>query len=111
MPGSRKYVPERSGKTTCLHAAKQFPFRTIVAAIDFSEESSAALRCAQELARLQHAMLLLVHVIDPVGYAFPEGAPAAIERDKAAREELTRIEAEVKHQGIPVHSRVETGMV
>jgi hypothetical protein len=62
--------------TTYLHAAKQFPFRTIVAAVDFSEESSAALRCAQELARLRHAMLLLIHVIDPVGYAFPAGAPA-----------------------------------
>ncbi|HEX4311475.1 MAG TPA: universal stress protein [Acidobacteriaceae bacterium] len=111
MPGSRGHIPEKPGKTTYLHAAKQFPFRTIVAAIDFSEESSAALRCAQELARLQHAMLLLVHVIDPVGYAFPQGAPAAIDRDKAAHEELTRIEAEVKHQGIPVHSRVETGIV
>jgi nucleotide-binding universal stress UspA family protein len=111
MPGSRGHSPNCNGKTTYLHAAKQFPFKTIVAAIDFSEESSAALRCAQELARLQHAMLLLVHVIDPVGYAFPDGAPAAVDRDKAAKEELARIEAEVRQQGIPVHSRVETGIV
>jgi len=110
MAGSRGYSP-KSGKTTYLHAAKEFPFKTIVAAIDFSEESSAALRCAQELARLQHAMLLLIHVIDPVGYAFPDGAPPSVDRDKAAREELARIEAEVKAQGIPVHSRVETGIV
>ena len=82
-----------------------------MAAIDFSEESSAALRCAQELARLQHAMLLLIHVIDPVGYAFPAGAPPAVDHDKAAREELARIETEVRKQGIPVHSRVETGIV
>jgi|ERR1700728_959672 nucleotide-binding universal stress UspA family protein len=111
MPSSRGESSNQKGKTTYLRAAKQFPFRTIVAAIDFSEESSAALRCAQELARLQHALLLLVHVIDPVGYAFPEGAPVAIDRDKAAREELARIEAEVKRQGIPVHSRMETGVV
>jgi nucleotide-binding universal stress UspA family protein len=116
MPGSRGHVPERHiqetpGKTTYLHAAKQFPFKTIVAAINFSEESSAALRCAQELAQLQHAMLLLIHVIDPVGYAFPEGAPEHVERDKAAKEELARIESEVRQQGIPVHSRVETGIV
>ncbi len=97
--------------TTYLHAAKQFPFKTIVAAVDFSEESSAALRCAQELARERHAMLLMVHVIDPVGYAFPAGAPAEVGHDKAAREELARIEAEVRKQGIPVHSRVETGIV
>ena len=111
MPGTRGHIPEKPGKTTYLHAAKPFPFRTIVAAIDFSEESSAALRCAQELARLQRAMLLLIHVIDPVGYAFPDGAPAAVAHDKAAKEELGRIEAEVKKQGIPVHSRVETGIV
>jgi nucleotide-binding universal stress UspA family protein len=56
-------------------------------------------------------MLLLIHVIDPVGYAFPEGAPPAVDHDKAAKAELARIEAEVKKQGIPVHSRVETGIV
>ena len=102
---------KKSGKTTYLHSAKAFPFRTIVAATDFSEESSAALRCAQAIARRQHAMLLLIHVIDPVGYAFPEGAPAQVGRDAAARVELARIEAEVRQHGIPVHSRVETGLV
>ncbi len=111
MPRTRGHIPEKPGKTTWLHAAQQFPFKTIVAAIDFSEESSAALRCAQELARLQHAMLLLIHVIDPVGYAFPEGAPPAVDHDREAKEELARIEAEVRKQGIPVHSRVETGIV
>lgn len=94
-----------------LHQAKPFPFRTIVAATDFTQESSAALRCAQELARKQHAMLLLVHVIDPVGYAFPSGAPSSVDRDAAAHEEMARIEAEVRQQGIAVHSRVETGIV
>lgn len=111
MPGSRGTGKSKQAKTTYLSGAKQFPFRTIVVATDFSEESSAALQCAQELARLQHAMLLLIHVIDPVGYAFPEGAPAAVDRDKAAREELGRIESEVRELGIPVHSRVETGVV
>src|ERR1700691_4968245 len=112
MTVSKGHDQHEHGKTTTyLHGARQFPFKTIVAAIDFSEESSAALRCAQELARLQHAMLLLIHVIDPVGYAFPSGAPEKVEQDKAAREELSRIEAEVRQQGIPVHSRVETGIV
>lgn len=106
-----KHAPAMSGKTTILHSAKVFPFRTIVAATDFSEESSAALRCAQAIARRQHAMLLLIHVIDPVGYAFPESVPPQIGRDAAARAELARIEAEVRQHGIPVHSRVETGIV
>ncbi|MFZ0632817.1 MAG: universal stress protein [Acidobacteriaceae bacterium] len=109
-------MPASSGhhfhpQTTVLRGAERFPFRTIVAATDFSEGSSAALKCAQELAQVQHARLLLIHVIDPVGYAFPEGAPAEVTRDKAAREELARIEAEVRQHGIPVHSRIETGIV
>ena len=111
MTVKSNHAGKRSGKTTDLHSAKAFPFRTIVAATDFSEESSAALRCAQAIARRQHAMLLLIHVIDPVGYAFPEGAPAQVGRDAAARVELARIEAEVRQHGIPVHSRVETGLV
>lgn len=101
----------KSSRTTFLSGAKQFPFKTIVAATDFSVESSAALRCAQAIARRQRANLLLIHVIDPVGYAFPEGAPSSLNRDAAAREELARIEAEVRQHGIPVHSRVETGLV
>jgi nucleotide-binding universal stress UspA family protein len=98
-------------RTTYLHGARPFPFKTIVAATDLSAESSAALRCAQAIARRQRAMLLLIHVIDPVGYAFPDGTPAALDRDRAAREELARIEAEVRQHGIPVHSRIETGLV
>jgi nucleotide-binding universal stress UspA family protein len=101
----------RSGPTTHLSGARQFPFTTIVAATDFSAEASAALRCAQAIARRRRARLLLIHVIDPVGYAFPEGTPAGLRSDTAAREEMARIEAEVRRQGIPVHSRVETGLV
>lgn len=111
MLANRNDKSSKSGSTTFLSGAKQFPFKTIVAATDFSEESSAALRCAQAIARRQRAMLLLIHVIDPVGYAFPEGAPSSLDRDAAAREELARIEAEVRQHGVPVHSRVETGLV
>ena len=111
MTASDSFNSKKSEKTMYLSGARPFPFKTIVAATDFSEESSAALRCAQAIARRQHAMLLLIHVIDPVGYAFPDGAPSAIDRDAAAREELARIEAEVRKLGIPVHSRVETGLV
>ena len=101
----------RHREVSYLSRVRPFPFRTIVVATDFSEESSAALRCAQAIARHQHAMLLLVHVIDPVGYAFPGGAPPSLDRDAAAREEMARIEAEVRQQGIAVHSKVETGIV
>jgi nucleotide-binding universal stress UspA family protein len=111
MQSARNDKSSRSIRTTYLSGARPFPFKTIVAATDLSAESSSALRCAQAIARRQRAMLLLIHVIDPVGYAFPDGAPAALDRDAAAREELARIEAEVRQHGIPVHSRVETGLV
>lgn len=111
MPASSGHHSHSHPQTTILRGAQRFPFRTIVAATDFSEESSAALQCAQEIARAQHARLLLIHVIDPVAYAFPEGAPEELTLDAKAREELARIEAEVRQHGVPVHSRVETGIV
>jgi nucleotide-binding universal stress UspA family protein len=52
-----------------------------------------------------------VHVIDPVGYAFPAGAPDFLAADQAARDELGRIEEETRREGIPIHSVVETGVI
>ena len=89
--------------------SKQFPFETIVVATDFSEKSSATVRYAQAIACLHGGKLVLVHVIDPIGYAFPKGVPSSVSADQAAREELSRIEGQVRSQGIAVHSIVETG--
>ena len=89
--------------------SRQFPFETIVVAMDFSAKSSATLRYAQAIAQLHGAKLLLVHVIDPMAYAFPTGVPASLTADQAAREELARIEEETRKQGIGVRSVVETG--
>ena len=88
---------------------RQFPFETIVVAMDFSAKSSATLRYAQVIAQQHGAKLLLVHVIDPMAYAFPTGLPNSLAADQAAREELARIEEETRQQGIGVHSVVETG--
>jgi len=92
-----------------MRTSRQFPFETIVVAMDFLVKSSAALRYAQAIAQSHGAKLLLVHVIDPVAYAFPTGAPFLLSADKAAREELARIEEDTRRQGIGVHSVVETG--
>lgn len=89
--------------------SRQFPFEIIVVAMDFSAKSSATLRYAQAIAQLRGSKLLLVHVIDPMAYAFPAGVPESLSADKAAREELERIEEETRRQGIGVHSVVETG--
>ena len=86
-------------------------FNTITVATDLGESSSSALRYAQAVARQQGSTLVVVYVIDPLGYAFPHGMPAALEANQAAREELTKIEEETRRQGIPVHSVIESGIV
>jgi nucleotide-binding universal stress UspA family protein len=86
-------------------------FKTIVVATDLTDKASSALCYAQALARLHTSTLVVVHVIDPLGYAFPEGAPAFLAADKAAREELAKIEQGVRAQGIPIHSVMESGIV
>jgi nucleotide-binding universal stress UspA family protein len=86
-------------------------FKTITVATDLSYTSSSALRYAQALAAFHHAALSVVHVIDPVAYAFPDGEPSFHEAGRAAQEELKRIEAETRLMGIPVHSVIETGTI
>lgn len=86
-------------------------FKTITVATDLTYTSSSALRYAQALAVFHHAALCVVHVIDPVGYAFPCGEPLFHEGGRAAHEELKRIEEETRLMGIPIHSVVETGTI
>jgi len=86
-------------------------FHTILVATDLRQGGSSALRYAQAIAARHQAVLVVVHVIDPVGYAFPQGAPDAAVADDAAGEELRRIEEETRLQGIPIHSVIETGVV
>jgi nucleotide-binding universal stress UspA family protein len=91
--------------------ASALKFKIITVATDLGETASCGLRYAQAIARLHHSTLTIVHVVDPVGYAFPEGMPVSLEASPAAREELARIEEETRQQGIPVHSILETGIV
>ena len=86
-------------------------FNTILVATDLSEAGSTALRYAQAIALMHKSVLVVVHVIDPVSYAFPEGVPNSATADQAARDELKGIEEETRRQGIPIHSVVETGVV
>lgn len=86
-------------------------FGTIIVATDLKDTTSSALRYAQAIARLHGATLVTLRVIDPVGYAFPSGAPESLAADQAAREELKRIEEDTRRQGIPVHSIMESGVI
>jgi nucleotide-binding universal stress UspA family protein len=86
-------------------------FKTIAVAIDLTELASPALRYAQAMARMYNSTLVLVHVIDPLAYAFPNGAPSLLSANTAAAAELKRIEEETSALGIPVHSVIESGIV
>ncbi|MGB0122697.1 MAG: universal stress protein [Silvibacterium sp.] len=86
-------------------------FGTIVVATDLKDTASSALRYAQAIARLHESTLVIVHVIDPVGYAFPSGTPESLAEDQAARDELKKIEEDIRRQGIPVHSIVGSGVI
>src|SRR5271166_5517026 len=86
-------------------------FGTILVATDLSPAESTTLRYAQAIARLHGSTLVIVHVIDPVGYAFPDGAPEFAIADMNARDELRRIESELRSEGIQTHSVVETGVI
>ena len=88
-----------------------FQFATIAVATDLSDSSSAALRYAQSIARTYASTLVIIHVIDPLAYAFPDGAPQFLAANTAAREELNRMEDDARSQGITVHSIVESGVV
>ena len=76
--------------------SKQFPFETIVVATDLSQKSSSTLRYAQGIALQHGAKLVLVHVIDPIGYAFPTGVPSALSIDQTAHEKLNRVEEQLR---------------
>jgi nucleotide-binding universal stress UspA family protein len=86
-------------------------FGTIVIATDLGATASSALRYGQAIARLHGSTLIIVHVIDPVAYAFPTGASEALIAQQAAREELRKFEEEVREEGIQVHSVVESGVI
>jgi nucleotide-binding universal stress UspA family protein len=89
----------------------QFRFETIVVAADFSESSSSALRYAEAISKAHGSRMIVAHALDPVAYAYSQGEPEAIMRDKAAHEEVSRIENEARQHGIPVHSSSESGIV
>jgi nucleotide-binding universal stress UspA family protein len=86
-------------------------FRTIAVATDLNYPASEALHYAQVMARMYQSTLVVVHVIDPLAYAFPKRAPLLLAANQAAAAELQRIEEQTRALGIPVHSVMESGSV
>ena len=89
----------------------RFSFKTIVIATDLTHSGSCALQYAKRIAQLHKSKLVIVHAIDPAGYAFPEGMPEPVASDQRARDALRQIEEEIRCHGIETHSVVETGVI
>ena len=94
------------------HAASAIPSR-ILAPIDFSPSSHAALKMAVELARHFHAGIHLVHVIPmfPVT-SLPDYVPEAKfleEARKDAERQFVKCQADLRAKEIKVSSSIEVG--
>jgi nucleotide-binding universal stress UspA family protein len=103
--------PSEYFKEEEMNAMSGLKFKTIVVPIDLSDTASSALRYAQAIARMYQSTLVIVYVIDPVAYAFPDGAPSLLALNAAASAELKKIEEETSLLGFPVHSVVESGII
>jgi len=70
-------------------------YTKMLVAIDLTEEAPQVLKKAKALADIQDAELILVHVVEPVGYAYGGDIPMDLSElqdqlDKAAREQLAK---------------------
>ncbi len=93
------------------YARHRFSFETILVAIDLTHSGSCALQYAKKIAQVHQSKLVIIHAIDPAGFAFPEGMPESIAGDQKARETLKQIEEEIRREGISTHSVVSTGVI
>ncbi|MDL0433084.1 universal stress protein [Marinobacter sp. TBZ242] len=70
-------------------------YQKILVAIDLTEEAPQVLNKAVEISKAHGAQLMLVHVVEPVGYAYGGDIPMDLtelqdQLDKAAREQLAK---------------------
>lgn len=68
-------------------------YQKILVAIDLAEEAPEVLRKAMEISKVHGAEVILVHVVEPVGYAYGGDIPMDLtelqdQLDKAAKEQL-----------------------
>ncbi len=68
-------------------------YQKMLVAIDLTEEAPQVLNKAQEISNAHGSELLLVHVVEPVGYAYGGDIPMDLtelqdQLDKAAKEQL-----------------------
>lgn len=83
-------------------------YKKMLVAIDLTEEAPQVLNKARAMCNAQGAELLLVHIVEPVGYAYGGDIPMDLSElqdqlDKAAREQLGKYGEEY---GIPQANQI-----
>jgi nucleotide-binding universal stress UspA family protein len=96
---------------TALMKTNQLKFETILVATDLQGGSTSALRYAQAIASQHGSALVILHLIDPINYAFPSGDQRFLEAHAEARNELKRIEEDIRLCGMIIDSVVESGVI
>lgn len=94
-----------------MNFAEESQFKTVLVAANLSHTASQAFKSARSIAGACKATLVIVHCIDPVSYAFPEGIPDAVLADPCAQVELQQIEVETREQTIPPNSVLESAAI
>jgi nucleotide-binding universal stress UspA family protein len=87
--------------------------KRILVPIDFSEASLNALASVRDLGKRFGAKLLLLYVVEPIYVADPylAASPDVLDAQwDMAKEEMTRIGADLKKQGQRVHTMVRGGV-
>ncbi len=85
-------------------------YRKMLVAIDLTEEAPQVLNKAKAVAEAHNAELLLIHVVEPVGYAYGGDIPMDLtelqdQLDKAAHDQLAGYG---EQYGIPAASQIVT---
>ncbi|WP_150913753.1 universal stress protein [Marinobacter halotolerans] len=83
-------------------------YQKMLVAIDLTEEAPVVLDKAAEISKAHGAQITLVHVVEPVGYAYGGDIPMDLtelqdQLDKAAREQLQKYG---EKYGIPADNQV-----
>lgn len=85
-------------------------YTKILVAIDLTEEAPQVLKKAKQIQEAHQAELVLVHVVEPVGYAYGGDIPMDLtelqdQLDKAAKAQLSKYGDEYN---VPVNNQIAT---
>jgi hypothetical protein len=99
------------GRANVMVVSPKFRFQTIVAAADFSDSLCAAEKYAQAIAKAHGAKLIIAHIIDPVGFAYPSRYGRPCVRAQRPGSDLAAVLCAMAVPASPGTAKCSTGTV